>query len=149
MDPVWKFEHAIICPVDLDFAWRFWTHVPNWKLDPDVESIEFDGLFETGARGVTHTISSGRIEWRIAEAEPGRAVLEFPAPGAVAIFIWTFEDHERGVRITQSVSLQGERADEYASSFGPALEGGIPDGMQRLCDAMTSAAASATAASRS
>jgi len=121
-------------------AWDFWTNVSNWALDADVDSVEIHGPFAAGAHGVTQSKSSGRIDWRIAEVQSGRAVLEFPAPGAVARFIWTFEDAAGRTLITQRASLSGEQASQYVSSFGAALQAGIPVGMQKLCAAMEAAA---------
>src|SRR5262249_30547066 len=96
--------------------------------------------FEAGTRGVTQSKSFGRIEWQVAEVRPGGAVLEFPAPGAVARFEWTFDEIEGGTRIRQRVSLSGEQAHLHANSIGPALRAGIPEGMRKLCEAIEEAA---------
>jgi len=104
-----------------------------------VDSVELHGPFAAGTRRVTQSKSSDRIEWRIAEVEPGRADLEFPAPGALAIFIFTFEQLDGRTRITQRVSLYGEQALQYAASIGVGLEAGIPAGMRKLCEAMEAA----------
>ena len=139
----WVFEHTIECGVSVQFAWNFWTNVGNWKLDADVDSVEIQGEFAAGSRGVTHSKSSGRIEWQIKElVQQRRAVLEFPAPGAVARFVWTFEGVEGRVRITQRVSLSGEQMSTYSETIGSALQAGIPVGMRKLCEAMKAAARS-------
>ena len=138
--PFWTFEHTVECRAPFDFAWAFWTDVDNWRLDSDVESVEIDGPFAAGARGVTKTKSSGLIEWRIAEAEVGHAVLDCPLPGAVGRFDWTFEDEGEQTRMTQRVTLDGERAPEYAGSAGEAFAAGIPAGMRKLCQAIEQAA---------
>ena len=136
----WVFEHTIECGVSVQFAWNFWTNVSNWTLDADVDSIEFQGEFAVGSRGVTNSKSSGRIEWQITELVPQRrVVLEFPALGAVARFAWTFEGVEGRARITQRASLCGEQAATYVESIVPALRAGIPEGMRKLCDAMEAA----------
>jgi hypothetical protein len=92
MAEAWAFEHTIDCSVSIDFAWAFWTDVKNWALDAEVNSVELKGPFAAGVRGVTNSKSSGRIEWRIAEVQPGRAIFEFPAPGALGVFVWTPTD---------------------------------------------------------
>jgi len=137
----WAFEHAIECGVSVQFAWKFWTNVNNWTLDADVDSIEIQGAFAAGTNGITHSKSSGKINWRITEVVHQRkAVLEFPVPGAVARFVWTFEDLQGRTRITQEVSLSGEQVAMYAETFGAGLQAGIPAGMLRLCEAMQAAA---------
>lgn len=137
----WALEHTIECGVSAAFAWDFWTPVGNWALDADVESVELLGSFAAGTRGITHSKSSGRIEWRLAEVvAPTRAVLEFLVPGVEAKFIWTFEEVAGRARITQRASRAGEQIAELAEAIGGALEAGIPAGMRKLCDAMETAA---------
>lgn len=136
----WTFEHSIECAVTHEFAWNFWTKVSNWTLDADVDSIEIDGPFCAGARGFTNSKSSGRVNWRIAEVQPGRAVIDFPLPGAVGRFVWTFEDIDGRTRITQHCTLEGEQANTFAKAVGTSLEAGIPAGMQKLCETMERAA---------
>jgi hypothetical protein len=140
MNQEWTFAHTIECGVSPEFAWNFWTNVRNWALDADIESVELLGTFAAGGRGVTHSKSSGKVEWRILEVIPPRkAVLEFPAPGAVAKFVWTFEDANGRTRITQLATLSGEQMAHYAETIGPALRTGIPAGMRKLCEAMQAA----------
>lgn len=139
-DKAWGFEHSVECRVSVESAWRFWTDVRNWALDADVVSVEIDGPFAAGARGFTNSKSAGRIEWRIAEAEMPRAVIEFPLDGAVGRFVWIFEDVGGHARITQRCTLEGEQAHGYAEAIAPSLEQGIPAGMRKLCDAMEGAA---------
>lgn len=137
----WVFENAIECGVSIQFAWNFWTNVSNWVLDPDVDSIEIQGEFAAGTNGVTNSKTSGEINWQITEVDqPRKAVIEVPAPGAVARFVWTFEDVEGRTRIAQRVSLSGERVAMYVDEFGAGLRAGIPAVMLRLCEAMQAAA---------
>jgi hypothetical protein len=145
--PAWTFEHSVDCGVSAEFAWGFWTNVRNWAMDADVESIEIDGPFAAGSRGITNSKSSGRIEWRIAEVQPGRAVIEFPLPGAVGRFAWTFVEAGTGVSITQRCTLEGPQAGSFAKAMGPSLEAGIPAGMRELCEAMENAQAASASSS--
>jgi hypothetical protein len=144
MDEAWAFEHSVECPVTREFAWRFWTNVSNWKLDADVESVELNGPFAAGTHGVTVSRSAGRIEWRLVgvQAEAG-AVFEIPLPGAIVQFRWTFEDLGGHTRMTQRASIGGEQALSLVNAMA-GLEGGIPAGMQKLCETMAKAAAEAS-----
>jgi hypothetical protein len=140
LNKTWTFEHSIECHVSIDFAWAFWTNVDNWALDADVDTLELHGPFAPGTHGTTQSKSSGRIEWRIAEVQPRKAVLEFPGPGVLATFTWLFEDLGHQTRITQRATLSGEQAAIYAESIWPTLQAGIPVGMRKLCEAMEAAA---------
>jgi hypothetical protein len=142
MDKKWTFEHTIECSVSSEFAWEFWTNVRNWAIDPDIDSVDVQGPFVAGAQGITQSKSLGRVAWSVVEVQPGRAVLEFPAPGAVARFIWTFDNADGHSRITQRASLSGEKASMYIGSV-IFLETGVTAAMRRLCEAREAAARSA------
>ena len=139
VDPAWRFEYSVTCAVPVELAWEFWTDVRNWSLDADVEAVTLDGPFAAGARGRTISRSSGVIQWRIADVQQGRAVLDFPAPGANANFVWTFSECSVGTTIRQEASLSGPEAQRYAEGFGRALEEGIPAGMRKLSGAIEAA----------
>jgi hypothetical protein len=139
-EEAWRFEHSVECDTTAEFAWAFWSDVQNWRLDADVESIEIDGPFAAGTHGRTFSKSSGRIEWRVVESAPGRAMIEFPLAGAVGRFCWTFEETGGRTRISQRCSLEGEKAAEYAGAVGPSFEAGIPAGMRKLADSIERAA---------
>ena len=144
MDEAWSFEHAVECPVTAEFAWRYWTDVDNWRLDADVVAVERHGPFAAGTRGATISRSSGRVEWRIASVEANTgAVIEIPVKDAVFQCRWTFEDLSERTRITQRMSLRGEGAPALVSAVAAIFESNTPAGMQKLCEAMAKAAASA------
>ncbi len=143
MSEILIFEHSIECRVSTAFAWTFWTNVSNWTLDVDVDTVELHGPFAPGTHGLTQSKSLGQIKWRIAEAQPGKAVLEFPALGVLATFTWLFEELDQRTRITQRASFSGEHAAIYAESIGPSLKVGAPAGMRKLCETMEAAASMA------
>ena len=137
-----EFEHSIECQVGRDFAWKFWTNVDNWAVvDPAVEWAKLEGPFITGTIGRVKPRGADPNEWKLAEVEEGRgAVIEMALPGATVKFQWNFADMTGGgARITQKVTLEGERAAEYEEGMKP-LEQGIPSGMEKLIEAMVKAA---------
>ena len=143
MDEIRIFEYSIECRVSIAFAWNFWTNVSNWTLDADVDTVELHGPFAPGTHGLTQSKSLGQIKWRIAEVQPGKAALEFPAPGVLATFTWLFEDIGQRTRIAQRASFSGEQAAIYAKSIGPNLQSGALPGMHKLCETMEAAASMA------
>ena len=139
----WNFEHSVECQASRDFAWRFWTNIDNWAVvDPAVESAALDGPFAAGTKGTTITRDSPPVEWQIIEVHEGSSArIEIPAPGAVVKCFWKFEESASGgTRITQRMSLEGEKADDYVATLAPAMENGIPQGMQKLANAVNRAA---------
>jgi Polyketide cyclase / dehydrase and lipid transport len=136
----WAFEHTVECPVNRASAWQFWSKPENWLFDPSVESITFDGTFTAGTRGTTKPRGSDPINWQLIEVEDGhRALIEINLPGAVVHFRWQFEEMPNtATRITQRVTLEGERSADYTAGTAE-LEKGIPAGMRQLSEEIVKA----------
>jgi hypothetical protein len=140
---MWTFEHSVECKADRRFAWQFWTNVGNWAVvDSSVESVSLDGPFRSGAKGHTKPLGRELIEWHLDDAQDERsAVFIIPVPGAALQFAWRFEDSETGgTRMTQRATLEGDRAQDYILTVARELEYGIPQGMQKLAQAIEQAA---------
>jgi hypothetical protein len=131
---------SIESSLDRARAWNFWSNVTNWaKVDPGIQSVDLDGPFTSGTRGVTRISESAALHWQLAEVETGqKTVIEAFLPGAVVRFHWNFEEAPGDkVRITQRVSLAGERVEDYLQGL-KELEQQLPAGMKRLVQAMES-----------
>ena len=139
---MWKFEYSVECQAPRDFAWRFWTNVDNWSLDPGVDSVQLDGPFAAGSKGTTKIRNGDSVEWHLVEVRDCRhAVIEFPATGAVLRTHMTFEDSASGgTRITQQMMLAGEQAGAYEGTIGRQMEEGMPQGMRKLAAEIAKAA---------
>jgi hypothetical protein len=137
----WVFKHSVDCHASREFAWRFWSNVENWLFDTSVEAITIDGPFAAGTRGTSKPRGGDLINWQLVEVEDGhRAVFEILLPGAVVRFHWQFEElTDAATRMTQRVTLEGERAADYLAGVAE-LEKGIPEGMRRLAAEITLAA---------
>jgi len=139
----YQFRNSIEAKVSRQTAWDFWTMVKNWEFDPAVESIKLEGEFAEGSKGITKT--KGGVEpiaWEIKSVTPGeRAVIEIPLAGAVVSFAWSFESaDENKARLTQVITLVGEKADDYLPMVGQGFEDGVRQGMARLATEMEKAA---------
>lgn len=140
----WRTVHVVEASVSREFAWRFWTNVANWALDPAIESVSLDGAFECGAHGETTLKEGDPVRWMVVEVEPGAgAVIEVRAPGAVARFRWQFDElaPER-TRVRQEITLEGPAGNQQAKSLGADFEQGVQEGMRRLAVAMEREASS-------
>ncbi len=138
----YTFEHTVECRVGRDFARRFWSDVGNWAaVDSSVESVALEGPFAAGTRGRTKPRGAEAVGWSLAEVRDGEgAVVEASVPGAVLRFSWAFADAPGGgTLITQRLSLEGERAEDYLGAM-EEFERGIPEGMRSLARAMEEAA---------
>jgi hypothetical protein len=136
---MWSFEHSVECKVDRNFAWQFWTNVSNWPVvDSSVESAALDGSFQSGTKGSTKPRDGEAVHWQLDDVQDGRsAIVIIHVPGAALRCAWKFQDSGiRATRITQRVSIEGERAQDYLSTVAPELEKGIPAGMRKLAEAM-------------
>lgn len=131
----WEFTHSVDCPVSREFAWQFWSTVENWLFDTSAESVTLDGPFAAGTRGTTKPRGLDPLNWQLVEVDEGRnAVIEIDLPGAVTRFRWEFAELSDTVtHITQRVTLEGERAEDYMAGAAE-LEKGIPEGMRMLTE---------------
>src|SRR5205085_10631628 len=68
------------------------------------------------------------------------SIIEIHLPGAVVTFRWQFAElPNTATRITQRVTLAGERATDYLAGAAE-LEKGIPEGMRQLVEEIIKAA---------
>ncbi len=141
----YEFQHAVVVSVSRESAWRFWTNVENWSLDPAIEWVTLDGSFQAGAHGTTKTRGAEIVQWHITEvSEPESATIEIPMPGATARFSWRFEElSDTKARMTQRITLEGEQAEAYAAQLGAGFEQGIREGMEKLRAAIEQASGEA------
>jgi hypothetical protein len=136
---VWEMTHSEDADADVEFVWKYWSDVGNWD-DPPAR-FELKGAFVAGAKGVTHMPGQPSIAWFIREVTSGAgATIEIPADGAAMVFEWRFAGMDKGrTRITQRVSLRGEKAEAYMA-FAKTFETNLPGGMRRMAAAIADAA---------
>jgi uncharacterized membrane protein len=130
-------RHTVEVDLPRDAAWRYWIHVENWAIDAAIDHVRLDGPFRAGARGETVVRSSSEpVRWTIVEVDEYRqAVVDIPAGGLIARFIWQFEELP-GMRtqVTQNVTVHGDTGD--AAAVAAELAQTMPTGMARLAAAM-------------
>jgi hypothetical protein len=130
-------RHSVEVDLPRDAAWRYWTHVENWAIDAAIEKVRLDGPFGPGSRGETVVRSSSEIvSWTTVEVdERRRAVVDIPAGGLIARFIWQFEElPAMRTRVTQHVTVHGRTGD--TAVVAAELAQTMPTGMARLAAAM-------------
>ncbi len=74
------------------------------------------------------------MEWRIVivNAEP-KALLEISMPGVSVLIRWMFQDLGGRNRVTQRISIAGEKSASLADLMAGPFESGAPAGMKKLC----------------
>jgi hypothetical protein len=132
---IWEMTHSVEVDAGVEFAWGYWTDVRNWEDPP--AAFELEGEFVAGARGWTRIPGQAAISWFVREVTAREAAtIEIPADGAAMWFSWRFASMEVGkTRITQHVSLRGEKAVNYLE-FAKTFEANLPGGMRKLAEAI-------------
>jgi hypothetical protein len=140
----WEQTECVETDAGPEFAWKYWTTVANWS-DPPAE-FEMAGPFKTGSRGVTRLPGQEPIDWVLREiSPPSAATIELPLVGAVLFFVWRFEGLPNGrTRISQTVRLEGQSADNYLSQVASSFAVNLPAGMRKIARAMAEAQARQT-----
>lgn len=132
-------QHAEDVQVSVTFAWNYWSLVANWSDPPAHFSI--DGPFAEGAAGTTRMPGQAPIYWRVRDVVPGRsAAIVIPLEGAALNAEWMFEHvANRMCRMTQTLVLTGERAEDFVDQVRAGFETNLPAGMARLARQMEQA----------
>lgn len=134
-DAAWEFQHSAECKASKSFAWSFWTDVSNWERleGKAVEWIKIHGPFAVGTSGETKMPEQALQPWTITQMEPEHsATIELPVAGAVFVNEMHMESlSPQRTRITQRLSLTGEKAKELAGAMG-MFETSAPQGLAKL-----------------
>ena len=136
----WHVQHSVEAAVSCSFAWRWRTNIENWD-DPPAE-FQLHGPFATGSWGTTSLPGQPPLRWHIREVRPDTSFeIEMPLDRAVLTFEWLFEAvEEHRTRITQRITLSGDNAATYVDHVRAELGGTLEAGMQRIAEAMLTAA---------
>ena len=134
-DAAWEFQHSAECKASKSFAWSFWTDVSNWERleGTAVEWIKIHGPFAAGTSGETKMPEQPPQPWTITQLEPEQsAIIEMPVAGAIFVNEMRMESlSPQHTRITQRLSLGGEKAQELAGAMG-MFETSAPQGLAKL-----------------
>ena len=143
-DVAWEITHSVDSHANLPFAWAYMTDVANWD-DPPAAS-ELEGPFLPGTRGITRMPGQEPRRWEITEVKQFESyVLETALDGAVMSFAWRFDRLERGTRLTQHITLKGEKAAAYVPGVAAAFTSNLAAGMKRIVSAIERAEADGSA----
>lgn len=135
----WEIVHSVETKASPGFAWNYWTDVGNWN-DPPAE-FELAGPFAAGSRGATRLPGQEPLPWLIREVSPPNgATIEMSLDGASLSFEWRLAGlPDGGTRLTQRITLSGEKAELYVAQVKAAFTANVGDGMSRLAAAMAKA----------
>ena len=140
-ETAWEITHSVDANVSPAFAWAYMTNTANWDDPP--ATFELDGPFAAGSRGTTRIPGQEPRYWHIREVVPMKSyTFEMPVDGAAISVNWQFAAlAERGTRLTQHITLQGENAAMYVAPVQAAFGANLAPGMDRIATAMERAEA--------
>ena len=134
----WELEHSVIANANRQTVWEWHSNVDNWvRFEGDaVESITLDGPFQAGTRITTKMPGQEPRYSTLIEVEPpGRSVIQMELPEAVLTFAWTFQQlSDIQTRLTQRITLEGEKAETYVPFMEEHFAPNIAKGMERIAE---------------
>ena len=138
-DAAWEIEHSVNAAATPEFAWTYMTDVKNWD-DPPAE-FKLHGAFESGTVGTTEMPGQTPRQWRLKDVIPRTSyTMEISLPEATISCKWVFSELPgRQTRLTQHISLEGEKASSYAQDVQQAFGPGLAPGMNRIATAISKA----------
>ena len=123
----------ILVAAPIDTIWSIQTDVDRWPAwQPDVESAKADGPLGVGS--VFHWRTAGLdITSTVEEVEPPRRIAwGGPAPGIVAVHVWTLAVEDQGVLVRTEESWEGPAVDAQVEALQRALDESLRNWLQNL-----------------
>jgi hypothetical protein len=138
----WAIEHSAAAMANLAFTWTYMTDVKNWD-DPPAK-FNLNGSFLSGSTGSTEIPGQTPRQWRLREVKPQESyTIEIAVEQAVILCTWVFAElSDSQTRLTQSITLEGEKASSYRDEVQRAFGPGLAPGMNRIATAISQAALS-------
>jgi hypothetical protein len=125
-----SFEHSVEGPASVETVWELWSDVSRWtEWDEGLESVTLAGPFAEGSGGTMVVKGQGPISFTLTSVEPFAGFVdETSVPGALLRFTHRVERVGDGVRVTHSVVIEGQAAEQ----LGPVVTADLPDAVEAL-----------------
>jgi hypothetical protein len=138
-DTAWAIEHSVETAATPAFAWSYMTDVKHWD-DPPAE-FKLKGSFASGSMGTTEIAGQEPRQWRLRDVESHRSyTIEIALDGAVILCKWIFAAAPEGqTRLTQHITMEGEKSSSYKDDVQRAFAPGLAPGMNRIASAIDQA----------
>src|SRR5579859_1721604 len=135
-DIAWAIEHSTEANAPSAFSWKYMTDVKNWD-DPPAE-FHLQGPFAAGSLGTTEIPGQVPRRWRLRDVNPSESyTIQIDIEGAVILCRWMFSELPDGrSRLTQHITLEGEKSASYKDDVERAFSAGLAPGMRRIADAI-------------
>jgi hypothetical protein len=108
------------------------TDVKNWD-DPPAQ-FRLNGSFTSGSLGTTEIPGQLPMQWRLRDVKPHDSyTMEIALEGAVILCNWVFQSlPDNRTRLTQRISLEGEKASSYKDEVQRTFDVTLAPGMCRI-----------------
>lgn len=124
-----RYEHRMEKAVKADQIWQCYCDVDSWtRWDPVVASVEFEGPFEVGSKGVKQLRHGQPLPFEIAEMEAGKKLVLTAERGPMKVR-QEYEVSEQGM--VWRVVIEGG-TDNQRNVLGGKMTSHIPEVMGRL-----------------
>jgi hypothetical protein len=132
----WKIAHSVETAATLSFAWNYMTDVFNWD-DPPAR-FELNGPFRDGTPGHTEIPGQPPRHWTLRDVNSLQSyTIQFRLEGATLEFEWQFKEiAPSGTRLTQCLSLKGEKASAFVADVQAAFSANLESGMNKIAAAI-------------
>ncbi|MCQ9182254.1 SRPBCC family protein [Streptomyces sp. IBSBF 2953] len=134
---MWKYEHSVETSAAPEEIWRLWADVENWGAwNAEIEKIEIDGPFATGANITMTPPGDEPIPLRVAEVTDGELFVDEARFGDLLLrTVHRLDRIEHGrVRVVYRMEITGPGAEEAGAHIGPGITADWPDTMAALVE---------------
>lgn len=132
---MWQVQHEKVFPsLESDAVWKVWSDVDHWReWDEDIEYAKLSGPFVAGGELVLKPKGGPKVRIRLSEVQPGLSftdVTRFPL--ARMIDVHELQDTPQGLRLKNSIRMEGPLAWLWRKLVAEKVAAGIPRQMEAL-----------------
>lgn len=131
---MWSTTATATTTATRDKVYARYADVATWnEWDHGTKSVELQGPFEAGAKGVLVPVGGPKASFVVDSAEPGRGFRDVTKlPGARLIFDHQLTDGPDGTVITHTVMISGPMTFLFSRVIGRGIAKGLPDAVANL-----------------
>jgi hypothetical protein len=132
---MWQVQYEKIFPsLQSGAVWTVWSDVDHWhEWDADIEYATLSGPFAVGSELVLKPKGGPKVRIQLSDVTPGSSftdVTRFPL--ARMVDVHELQDTPQGLKLKNSIRMEGPLAWVWRKLVGETVAAGIPRQMEAL-----------------
>jgi hypothetical protein len=132
---MWSFQHEQTTTATREQLWALWSDPANWpKWDATLESVQFDGPFESGAFGRLKPIKAKEIALELLDVEPLHSFVDIQLLPSAKMHTYhrIMGTDDGGLKVLQTGRFTGTLGRVFSFVIGRGLKRDMPVAISEL-----------------